>query len=226
MKSNAKKSLQLGLELKSVYSQMNPHFIFNSLGVAMYLVKKKRLDDAYNHIYKFAHLLRAYIKSSRNRYITLHEEVTNISNYIELQQERFKDRFDYEIIVQDIVDANTRIPSLLLQPLVENAINHGLLHKDTRGCLKIEFKTDQEHNELTCIIDDDGVGRKLARQFMDENRLITEEAYGSELIRDLCAVFNKYEQMKINIETIDKEQPLTGTIVILNFKIPAHENNV
>jgi hypothetical protein len=213
----AKKQLQLELELKSVYSQLNPHFIFNSLNGALYLVKTKRLDDAYEHIYKFSHLMRAYIKSSRNRYIKLREEIENLKSYIELQQVRFRDRFDFEIFVDESLDTSLEIPTLLMQPLVENAINHGLVHKEDRGLLRIRFIDKLVSQELICVIEDDGIGRAESQLRHDDNPL-KEESYGTDLINDLSNVFNKYEKMKIQIAYIDKAAPHTGTIVTVTIK--------
>ncbi|PQJ12909.1 hypothetical protein CJD36_003955 [Flavipsychrobacter stenotrophus] len=216
-KNEAQKNAKLELELKSVYSQINPHFIFNSLTAALYFIKTGKLDDAYNHIYKFSHLLRSYIKSSRNRLVTIGEEVKNLTNYIELQQARFKNKFDFSIIVDTTVKTNTNIPSLLLQPIVENAINHGLMPKTEKGNLLIQFKLNDETGMLICSIEDDGVGR-LQPKKQDEDHFIKEESYGNELIKDLIDIFNKYEKMKIEIEYIDKQFPSTGTIVQLRIK--------
>ena len=217
IRKNAKKNLRLELELKSIYSQINPHFIFNSLGSAMYLIKTKKLDEAYDHIHKFSHLLRSYIKSSRNRFILLSEEIGNLKNYIELQQVRFNNKFDYEIIVDNSVKDALQIPSLLLQPFVENAIRHGLLNKEGKGRLGILFKWDAFKKEIICTIEDDGIGRVQSKLIKDET-VIKEESYGDTLIRDLVGIFNRYEKMNIEIEYIDKESPLTGTIVKLSIK--------
>ncbi len=215
-RNHAKRNLQLELELKSVYSQINPHFIFNSLGVAMYLVKTKRLDDAYQHIHKFSHLLRSYIRSSRNRLIPLGDEIANLKNYIELQQARFSNKFGYEIVVDDSVSLQQPVPSLLLQPIVENAIAHGLLHKEEQGHLRISF-TAHGSNELVCTIEDDGIGRERSKLMKDEH-MIKEESYGNLLIEDLITIFNKYEKMKIGIAVTDRRPPLTGTLVTLTIK--------
>jgi hypothetical protein len=217
IKNSLKRNQHLELELKSVYSQLNPHFIFNSLGAAMYLVKINRSDDAYKHIYKFSNLLRAYIKSSRNRFILLSEEIVNLENYIDLQQARFKNKFEYKIISDPALDSNVKIPSLLVQPLVENAITHGLLPKENAGFLKIEFKSGPVPKEVICIIEDDGIGRSLSLLNKVQNTL-KYESYGSQLITDLISTLNKYEKIKIRIEYLDKKEPLTGTIVKLSIK--------
>ena len=221
-RNNQQRNARLELELRSVYSQINPHFIFNSLTAAMYLIKTGRLNDAYDHIHKFSHLLRSYIKSSRNRLINLNEEIKNLTTYIELQQARFKDKFDYRIIIAPQLNTNISIPSLLLQPIVENAISHGLLHKKSKGTLTMEFREKEDH-VLECLIDDDGIGREKAKDIRFESSEIKEESYGSELIKDLIQVFNKYEAMKIEIEYIDKTAPATGTTVLLRIKYLKNE---
>ena len=219
-RNNAKKNLRQSLELKSVYSQINPHFIFNTLGTLMYFIRKKETEEAYRHVSKFSKLLRAYIKSARNKYITIESEIENLNNYIQLQQSRFEDRFDYSITVDNDINTDTvKIPSLLLQPIVENAIDHGLFHRETTGFLKIEFKKIPLTNEIECIIDDNGIGRKKSK-IISANSIVKSESYGEQLITDLVTIFNKYEKINISIKYIDKEEPETGTTVIINIKYP------
>ncbi len=222
-KNQVKRNLRLGLELKSVYAQINPHFIFNTLGTAMFFVKEEKMKDAYDHLAKFSRLLRAYIKSARNKYITIAAEIENLNTYIQLQQVRFEDKFDYKITVaaNDNI-GNIEIPALLLQPIVENAIDHGLFHKAGKGFLKIEFEKGQSANEIHCIIDDDGIGRENAK-LLARQSLIKTESYGERLIDDLVSVFNKYENINISIKYIDKVAPLTGTTVIIKIKYPKNE---
>jgi hypothetical protein len=212
-----KKNLQLGLELNAVYSQINPHFVFNTLNTAQYFIKKQKTDEAFLHINKFSRLLRAYIKSSRNKYISIEEEIVNLKNYIELQQERFEDKFKYEIVVEDNTLLTRKIPALLLQPIVENAINHGLFHKEVQGYLRVEIKYGDGKNEAIFIIDDDGIGREKAK-LLNENSLVKRESYGDQLIKDLINVFNKYEKINIKMEYKDKREPQTGTTVVLTIK--------
>lgn len=208
---NAKKNRLLELELKSIYSQINPHFIFNTLTAGLQLVKNRQSEDAYNHLFRFSKLLRSYLKSSRSRYITLADEIANLKDYIELQQTRFGNIFSYEVRLNNIpAPKAVKIPSLLLQPIVENAIKHGLLPKEVTGFLFIEFTLID--NRLICKIEDDGVGYKKINSIEKE---IEKESYGSDLINELIAIFNEYENVNIEIEYIDKEAPLSGTTVIL-----------
>lgn len=223
VRKNEKRNLQLGLELNAIYAQINPHFVFNTLNTAQYFIKKKKTDEAYAHVNKFSRLLRAYMRSSRNKYITIEEEIVNLKNYIDLQLERFENRFEYQIIVDPQIDPQkVLLPSLLLQPIVENALNHGLFHKKEKGRLLIEFKPGRNKNEIICVIDDNGVGRKMSK-LINENSIMKKESYGDQLIKDLISVFNKYEKMNITMEYIDKIEPLTGTTVLLFIKNPYHD---
>jgi hypothetical protein len=221
LKASLRKNLQMEMELKSIHAQINPHFIFNSLNSALLLVNNNRMEEAYAHISKFSKLLRSYLKSSRNKYITIGEEIVNLRNYVELQQTRFKNKFTYEIIVDPELNQNSiKIPSLLLQPFVENAINHGILEKQEQGRLKINFNLKGK-NEIICTIEDDGIGRIQSR--INKTSLAeTEESYGNLMIKDLVNIFNKYEDIHIDIAYIDKESPLTGTAVVITIKNLKH----
>jgi len=181
------------------------------------------MEDAYKHIYSFSILLRSYIKSSRNRLIPIEEEIENLKNYVELQQTRFKNKFDYQIIVnENIKGQQIKIPSLLLQPIVENAIDHGLFHKeDEKGILKIDFLSVPENRQVICIIDDNGIGRGKSKLLKRES-LIKRDSYGDQLIKDLINIFNKYEKMNIDIEYLDKIEPATGTTVKITIKNPVY----
>ncbi|WP_276133468.1 sensor histidine kinase [Polluticoccus soli] len=217
MKNNLRKNKLLELEIKSIHSQINPHFIFNTLNTTLHYIVKKKLDEAYDHVSSFSSLLRAYLKSSRNRYITLGEEINNLQNYIRLQQTRFENAFSYEIKTNLPDNKTIYVPSLLLQPIVENAINHGLLPKDAPGHLKLTFSANATTNVLQCMIDDDGVGRK--KHITDKQRADSgRESYGNHLIKELVDILNKYENAGIEINYIDKELPETGTTVIITIK--------
>ena len=222
LNSAQKRTMRLELELKAIYAQINPHFIFNTLNSAMMMAKKSKADDVYEHIAKFSSLLRGYIKSSRNKYITIEEETENIKDYIELQQARFKNKFNYSIKIDNNIKSDqVRIPSLLIQPFVENAINHGLLPLEANGFLKIEFRYEKDPNEIVCTIDDNGIGRKNSKLLNEQNKQ-RGESYGDLLIKDLVAIFNRYETMNIEIVYQDQEIPQTGTRVTIKIKNPQH----
>ncbi len=220
---NNQKNMQMEIELKSIYAQINPHFINNTLNSILAMIKSGNTSDAFYNVSRFSRLLRAYIKSSRNRFISIGDEIDNLRNYVELQQARFKDKFRFEIEIDDPDGSlkTTMIPSLLLQPLVENAINHGLFHKSGHsGLLKIIFRKGLSDREIMCIIEDNGVGRKSSERIKKQNTIRTDESYGDILIRDLIAILNRYEQINIQIEYEDKILPETGTIVTLSIVLP------
>lgn len=222
VKSHTRKNYLLSLELKSIYAQINPHFIFNTLTTGLYFISENRTKEAYTHISSFSELLRSYLKSSRNRYITLAEEIENIENYINLQQYRFEDKFDYGIEVDANIDTSQKhIPGLLLQPFVENAINHGLLHKDDRGHLAIKIISSDAENMIICI-EDDGIGRQASKKLYDA-RKNKPASYGNELIEDLIKIINADNRLRIDITYIDKPEPFTGTKVLITVKEIHHE---
>lgn len=218
IRAQAKKQMMTDLELRAIHSQINPHFIFNTLSTALYFISRKEYDNAYGHVNKFSHLLRSYLKSSHDRYVILSEEIEMLKRYIELQEARFEQRFTYSITVDNKLPAvNIQIPSLLLQPLVENAINHGLFHKKEAGWLKIGFEQGSNHTELICTIEDNGVGREQAK-FIKQESAVRKESFGTKLTDKLVKIFRQYEEMDISIEYTDKQLPETGTIVTLTVR--------
>ncbi len=213
--ANERKTRQMELELKAIYAQINPHFIFNTLTSALLLVSKNQMDEAYAHISRFSKLLRSYLRSSRNKFITIDEEIENLKNYTELQQTRFKNRFVSDIKVDgDLNTSVLEIPSLLIQPFVENAINHGILHSDRPGILSIHFTGIT--NGVRCTIQDNGIGRKMSME-TKANSEKTNESYGNRMIKDLVEIFNKYEEMNISIDHTDCMPPDMGTVVTITI---------
>ena len=188
------------------------------MSTALFFIDKKDFEQAYTHVSKFSRLLRSYLKSSQERYVSISEEIKMLENYIDLQQNRFENKFDYKIEVDNkIALESILIPSLLLQPLVENAINHGLFHKKGKGQLVIRFKQGSQTDELLCEIEDNGVGRAKAVEIAKKSTA-KKESYGTKLTQSLIEIINEYEKMNINMEYIDRSEPDTGTIVKLLIK--------
>jgi LytS/YehU family sensor histidine kinase len=150
-------------QLKSLRLQMSPHFLFNSLNAIQQMILTGEETAATLYLSKFSKLLRLVLMHSDKEKVTLKEELDTLSLYIELEALRFKESFQYQIICDDTVDKDeTRIPTLLIQPFVENAIWHGLLHKEGARSLTIKFAEDNNDN-LVCIVEDNGIGRDAAR---------------------------------------------------------------
>jgi ligand-binding sensor domain-containing protein len=147
------------LETKMLRSQMNPHFIFNSLNSIQKYIWENKEEDAAEYLARFAKLIRAILENSRKETILLKEEIDVMKLYVELEHRRSNAHFDYAIKVSEEINLqNAVIPPLLLQPFIENAIWHGLNKKKEKGNLIVSIT--KKDDQLICVIDDDGVGRQ------------------------------------------------------------------
>lgn len=209
LRQQARQRMMLEMGMAGIHAQINPHFIFNSLTTTQYFIKANKIPEAYAHINRFSRLLRNFLQASKHKYISIGEEVGHLHNYIELQQSRFEKQFDYRIDIDSEIDRALEIPSLLLQPLVENAIQHGLFNKREKGYLRLSFAKEQD--KLVIEIEDDGIGRERARELRQQEP--ARESFGSDLVNKLVLLFNKYERTKIDLIYIDKILPQTGTLV-------------
>ncbi len=149
------------LEIQALRSQMNPHFIFNCLNAINRFILGHETEAASDYLTKFSRLMRMIMNHSRHSYISLADEIEVLRLYLDMERLRFKDAFDYRIDVEEELDTDeVRIPPLLVQPFVENAVWHGLMHKEERGSLSIRIRVKDDL--LTCIVRDNGVGRRRA----------------------------------------------------------------
>ncbi len=146
-------------EMKALRSQMNPHFIFNSVQTIERLLSDTRINESKLCLNQFSNLTRLILENSKKREISLEEELETLKLYMELEKMRFRNPFDYIIHIEpEIMIQNTLIPPLILQPFVENAIKHGFCDESRPGILKIAIR--REENLLICTIEDNGIGRK------------------------------------------------------------------
>jgi len=166
-------------ELKALKSQMNPHFIFNALNsIQEYIILNKK-NEASDYLGKFADLIRTYLSHSDTGVISLQEEIESLRMYLDLESLRFEDTLSYEMHISDKLNKETtHIPTMLIQPYVENALKHGLLHKKENRNLSVSF-ANSEGNNIQCIIEDNGVGRKKAKQFQ-ENRPMLHKSFAAK----------------------------------------------
>jgi len=146
-------------KLIAIQSQMNPHFIFNAINSIQDLILQGDVDNSYSYIIKFSKLVRQTLNFSDKEFIDIEEEIELLSIYLELEKLRFKDDFEYQINVNNAEDI--QVPPMLIQPFVENAIKHGLLHKEGLKKLEITFNLNET---LHCNVLDNGVGRKKAQE--------------------------------------------------------------
>ena len=152
-------------KLIAIQSQMNPHFIFNAINSIQDLILKGDIDNSYNYIIKFSKLVRQTLNFSDKEFIDIEEEIELLETYLQLEKLRFKDDFEYSINVNNAEDI--QVPPMLIQPFVENAIKHGLLHKEGLKKLEISFTMN---DTLQCTVVDNGVGRKRAQEIKDRQQ--------------------------------------------------------
>ena len=209
------------LEMQALRAQMNPHFIFNCLSSINRFILKNETEAASDYLTKFSRLIRMVLANSNKPFIRLEDELDMLRLYLDMERLRFKDSFDYSITFTNSIDtSNVFVPPLLLQPFAENAIWHGLMHKEGQGNLEIALSTEEKI--LTCIITDNGVGRSKAAIFKSKSAE-KQKSMGLKITTERLAILNKNtdEQTFINVEDIlDDEGNEAGTRVILkiNYK--------
>jgi ligand-binding sensor domain-containing protein len=151
-------------ERKALRLQMNPHFIFNTLNAIQYFIFQNDKLSANRYISMFSKLMRQILVNSQYNTIMLKDEVEALELYIELELLRFGDKFEFRILVRpDETILERYIPSMILQPYIENAIRHGLIYREEKGLLKIEI-SEYEKGKVVCMIEDNGVGRERAEE--------------------------------------------------------------
>jgi len=205
------------LKLEALRSQMNPHFIFNTLGSIQYYVQTHRIEEADNYLTLFAALIRKYLNSSSEQMISLEEEVSLLEHYVKLEQMRFESLFETEIYVDQSLDVKeTLLPSMMVQPFVENALNHGLLHrKDGSACLRVEFKKLNE-DIMQIIIQDNGIGREKAKKLSKTGH----KSRGMKSISSRIEAFQSAEltEIEIIINNNSDDPNFPGTKVVIRLQ--------
>jgi ligand-binding sensor domain-containing protein len=176
------------LELKALRSQMNPHFIFNSLNSIQYFILKKEPRAAYDYLTKFSSLMRMILQNSKHKSITLKAEYDWLKTYLELENLRMEGTLIYEInLDKELHPERIFVPTMVLQPYVENAIIHGLLPKTGDKKLSIDVSSDGQN--LKCVITDNGIGREQSH-ILNKARLKQHESTAMSLTRDRLAILN------------------------------------
>ncbi|MBL4656632.1 MAG: histidine kinase, partial [Flavobacteriales bacterium] len=211
------------LKLEALRSQLNPHFVFNCLNSIQGLINKKDDEAANLYLTKFSRLMRMILEYSRKPEILIKDEMQALELYLELENMRFRNKFDYQITLDKDIDVeNMKISPMLMQPYVENAIKHGLMHKGTNG--KIDIRLNLENSTLHCTIKDNGIGRQKAAQL---NKTLGQyhKSAGMALTKERLDILNSLKgmDMKVTITDLfdDKNNP-AGTEV--KIAIPVEYN--
>jgi LytS/YehU family sensor histidine kinase len=208
------------VEMQALRAQMNPHFIFNCLNsINRYIVKSDQ-TTASLYLTKFAKLIRLILDNSNSKNVILTNELEALKLYIEMEALRFDKKFTYEVKVEDHLSTDSvEVPPLIIQPYVENAIWHGLLHKETGGHLSVRVSLVDD-TLLKCVIEDNGIGREKAKELKSKTAT-SRKSLGMQLTENRLSLLNKHAELNASVEIIDMSNghgESTGTKVIL--KIP------
>jgi len=204
----------LGLQMNSLRSQMNPHFLFNSLNSVKNYMVNKGPDEAADYLTRFSLLIRKILENSRKKLLTLEEEVEMLDLYIEMENKRFSEKFSYKLEVDESIDQSYfYLAPMIIQPYIENAIWHGLMNKETDRNLSVRFLPEGEN--VICYIVDNGIGRVEARK-RNKHQNSSKKSLGMEITGDHIAAINKLYKIdaKVDIEDCyDQKGNATGTKV-------------
>jgi two-component sensor histidine kinase len=208
--------------LSAIKAQMNPHFIFNALNSIQSFFLANDRNAANEYLGKFANLMRKTLQMSAETSVTLDEEIEALTLYMELEQARFQDTLSYTITVDEQLDtASIRVPSLFIQPYVENAYKHGLLHKKADRKLEVAFRTNAEHTHLLVSISDNGVGRAYT-QALRKNAVSTHRSFATSANQKRIELLNSNRPGSVTILYEDHMSPegqALGTTVILKLHL-------
>ena len=204
------------LELKALQAQLNPHFIFNALGAIQYYIQVNDKESADIYLTKFAQLMRRYLDSSKEKLISLHSEIELLQIYSELEQLRFDSKFNIEFVVsRDLELEEIFIPSMMIQPFLENAINHGLSARNDSGG-KVTIGFSKKNRSLVCEVKDNGIGRKNAKKFIRKGHKSRGMSILDEKIQTMK--ISNIVDVELNISDWNKQsKDYPGTIVEIVF---------
>jgi tetratricopeptide (TPR) repeat protein len=207
------------LQLKVLRTQMNPHFIYNCLNAINNLVTKGENENASNYLVSFAKLLRMILDFSDNTFIDLEDEIKFIKLYLSLEAMRMGNDFSYEVKISDaMLNEDIGVPSLIIQPFIENAIWHGLINKEGDKKLLIHFEQNSNTDRVTCTVDDNGIGREKASEVKRKNNTMMHESKGIKITQERIELLKYQIKNDVSISITDISTPeneLLGTRVEL-----------
>jgi LytS/YehU family sensor histidine kinase len=203
------------LKMQALQSQMNPHFIFNSLNsIQSYITNKDTLYAA-TYLAKFSRLMRNILDNSNHILIPLDQILETLKLYLEIEAFRFNDEFQYSLEMEDNdILLETKLPPMLLQPFVENSIWHGLM--PLKGLKKLFIKIYYENESIVCLIEDNGVGRNI------ENKKEGHISRGQLMIKGMLESMKQLQNVEVDLRIIDKkdfQDKSVGTIVVITIPV-------
>ena len=208
-------------EITALRAQMNPHFIFNCLNSIQLFTAQNEAEKASEYLSKFSRLIRLVLENSRSEKVTLENELETLRLYIEMEAMRFKGKVSYHINIAEGIDTGyIQIPPLLVQPFVENAIWHGLMHKEEGGIVKVEV-TQPNENLLHIEISDDGIGREKAAEFKSKSATVNK-SFGMKVTNERIELINQLYNSTTKVQVFDlnnQQGQATGTKVVVEIPI-------
>jgi len=193
------------IRMVALRAQMNPHFIFNSLNSIQHFITTQEKGEALSYLSKFSKLIRKILENSRENTVSVSNELQLLELYIQLEQLRFNNKFDYHIAVDETIDTeNTEIPPLLIQPYVENAILHGLINKNEKGDLW--FSLEKNNGLLICKIEDNGIGRAKAQE-IEQRKVSRHKSLGIKVTDERISTLSTLLDYKMEVVIEDLFEP-------------------
>jgi len=209
----------LQLESEMLQTQRNPHFIFNSLNSIKYFAMTKSKSETSAYISDFSKLMRMILQNSRRKLTSLREELEFLQLYLEIESKRYQGKFDYEFIVDKKINAQSLfIPPMLIQPIIENSMVHGLLPKTEKGMVSINFMVNEQ--VLKIVIEDNGIGRKASALLQRERKINTKSSLATKITNERIKVINELYQIKAEMTILDlnsEDGSSLGTRVIVDL---------
>lgn len=213
------------LQLKVLRTQMNPHFIYNCLNAINNLVVKGENDKASNYLLNFSKLLRMILDFSDKTFVDLEDEIKFIKLYLSLEAMRMGNDFSYEVKASSqMLEEDIGVPSLLIQPFIENAIWHGLINKEGKKNLSVSFEQTNDVHLLTCIVEDNGIGREKAGQAKRKGHTMLHESKGIRITQERIELLQYQIKNEVSITINDKvnaDNEPEGTLVKLVLPVNA-----
>jgi two-component sensor histidine kinase len=205
-------------QLSALKAQMNPHFMYNALNSIQALILKQDIRNSNLYLSKFSNLMRKVLDASGREQITLKEETDILHLYLDLEKLRFGEEFNFSILVDSAIDPEAiTLPSMILQPYVENALKHGLLHKKGQKILTLNFNQLNDH--LVCTIRDNGVGRERSAE-IKARFAAGHKSFATEATEKRVELLNTYVKDKYQVVIIDLEENETAIGTEVRIKIP------
>ncbi|WP_395043617.1 tetratricopeptide repeat protein [Flavobacterium sp.] len=205
-------------EQKALHLQMNPHFIFNCLGSISSFIVQNSTDAAIKYLAKFSKLMRLTLEYSKETLIPIDKEIESLQNYLELEQLRFNNKFDFYIKKSNDIEDDVALPPLLLQPFIENAIIHGLNPTIKNGTITIDFSIEDE--SLICIIIDNGIGINTSKEF--KKKLVTmHKSMALDITNKRLEMIqtSSSQKSRVDIEEMNKDGEVLGTKVVVRLPL-------